>query len=426
MFSVIKSSVVSLSALTLIISACAQSQSDVEPAIEVGPPPVSLTVLEFGGPNTLFAADDVQNKVYALELAEIPDETGNLQSVPYNLVGFGSQLAAFFEVSPFDITYHDLAVHPVTKTAFVSLSMSGKDGDQSALVMVSPQGEIANLDYQTLTYTSVDIAEPADPSVTFWRDISAPTLSVTDFEYDGGQLYVAGLSNGEFASTLRTISYPFDASVETTSIEMFHTAHNQNETRAPIRAMAMVDLDGAKTMVAAYTCTPLVTIPVDALDDGAHVVGNTVAELGYGNRPLEVLSLTAYNMERQPEQFVLVINREMSANLIKLEDLAAAPALTEPFAALGDTLGVDGTHIPFAGILQADDQDAQFILTLRRNIDTGDVDLISSMKGVYFRLSDFVSEYTFPDYTYAENQAGTQMFHNMMKPLEGYPELVIE
>ena len=179
-------------------------------------------------------------------------------------------------------------------------------------------------------------------------------------------------------------------------------------------------------MVAAYTCTPLVTIPVDALDDGAHVVGNTVAELGYGNRPLEVLSLTAYNMERQPEQFVLVINREMSANLIKLEDLAAAPALTEPFAALGDTLGVDGTHIPFAGILQADDQDAQFILTLRRNIDTGDVDLISSMKGVYFRLSDFVSEYTFPDYTYAENQAGTQMIHNMMKPLEGYPELVIE
>eukprot|EP00903_Cladosiphon_okamuranus_P003227 g3225.t1 len=186
--------------------------------------------------------------------------------------------------------------------------------------------------------------------------------------------------------------------------------------------MAMVDLNGEKTMVAAYTCTPLVTIPVDALEDGAHVVGNTVAELGYGNRPLEVLSLTAYNMERQPEQFVLVINREMSANLIKLEELATAPALTQPFAALGDTLGADGTHIPFAGILQADDQDAQFILTLRRNIDTGDVDLISSMKGVYFRLSDFVSEYTFPDYTYAENQAGTQMFHNMLKPLEGTVE----
>ncbi|MEO1305887.1 MAG: hypothetical protein AAFV37_12995, partial [Pseudomonadota bacterium] len=310
MSSVVKSSVLSVAASILMISACAQSEPSASDPIDVGPPPVSLTVLEFGGPNTLFAADDVQNKVYALELSEIPDETGNLESVPYNLVGFGSTLANFLDVSPFDITYHDLAVHPVTKSAFVSLSVSGEAGATSSLIMVSPQGEIVNLDYASLTYTSVDIAEPADPNVSFWRDIPAPTLSITDFEFDNGELYIAGLSNGEFASTLRSVSYPFEAGVETTSIEMFHTAHNQNETRAPIRAMAMVDLDGEKTMVAAYTCTPLVTIPVAALEDGAHVMGSTVAELGYGNRPLEVLSLTAYNMERQPEQFVLVINRE--------------------------------------------------------------------------------------------------------------------
>jgi len=116
----------------------------------------------------------------------------------------------------------------------------------------------------------------------------------------------------------------------------------------------------------------------------------------------------------------------MSANLIRVEDLAGAPGLTTAFSGLGDTLGIEGTHVPFAGTLQAADQDAQFILTLRRNVDTGDVDLISSMKGVYFRLSDFVSEYTFPDYEYGENQAGTQMFHNLLKPLEGYPELVLE
>ncbi|MEO1661170.1 MAG: hypothetical protein AAFR51_09290 [Pseudomonadota bacterium] len=416
----------SLSAFTLMVSACAQQAPETTTTADMGPPPVSLTVLEFGGPNTLFAADEVQNKIYALELGDIPDETGNLDSIPYNLVGFGSQLATFLEVSPFNIVYHDLAVHPVTKAAFISISVKGEGEDLSALVMVSPQGEITKVDEDSLRFTSIDISEPADPDITFWRDIPAPALSVTDFEYDDGTLYVAGLSTGEFASTLRSVEYPFQDGVETTSIEMFHTAHNQNETRAPIRAMAMVEVGGEKTMVAAYTCTPLVTIPADALEDGAHVVGKTVSELGYGNRPLEVLSLTAYNMERQPEEFVLVINREMSANLIKVDDFADAPALNEAFKGLGDTLGVEGTHVPFAGILQADDQDAQFILTLRRNIDTGDVDLISSMKGVYFRLSDFVSEYTFPDYTYAENQVGTQMFHNMLKPLEGFPELTIE
>ena len=250
-------------------------------------------------------------------------------------------------------------------------------------------------------------------------------MTVTDLEFDDGVLYIAGLSNGEFASTLRQIGYPFEQDAKVTSIEMFHTAHNQNETRAPIRAMSIATINGEKTLVAAYTCTPLVTIPTRGLEDGAHVVGNTIAELGYGNTPVEVLTLTAYNMERKPEEFVLVINREMSANLIKLEDLANAPALTQAFAGLGDTLGVEGTHVPFAGTLQADDQDAQFILALRRNIDTGDVDLISSMKGVYFRLSDFVSEYTFPDYAYPDSQKGTQMFHNMIKPIEGYPDLII-
>ena len=47
-------------------------------------------------------------------------------------------------------------------------------------------------------------------------------------------------------------------------------------------------------------------------------------------------------------------------------------------------------------------------------------------KGVYLRLSDFVSEYYFPDYVYAENQAGQRMrgFHNLLKAEEGFPELI--
>lgn len=422
-----------LSSTALLTAGCATAQpaspipvTSPAPTASASAQDMSITVLEFGGPNVLFAADQASNQVIAFELEELPDETGNLESVPYNLTGLGQALAAHLDVSPFEIVYNDLAVHPVTKAAFLSLSISGDEAPGSAVVMVTPDGSMETLDLMGLAHSSIALGNTPDADVTFWRDIPAASLSVTDFEYDNGTLYIAGLSTGEFASTLRQVAYPFDGSTETTSIEMFHTAHNQNETRAPIRAMAMADIGGEKTLVAAYTCTPLVTVPEGALEDGAHVVGKTIAELGYGNRPLEVLSLTAYNMERQPEDFVLVINREMSANLIRVEDMAGAPGITTAFSGLGDTLGIEGTHVPFAGTLQAADQDAQFILTLRRNIDTGDVDLISSMKGVYFRLSDFVSEYTFPDYTYGENQAGTKMFHNMVKPMEGYGDLVIE
>jgi hypothetical protein len=53
--------------------------------------------------------------------------------------------------------------------------------------------------------------------------------------------------------------------------------------------MTVMDVDGVSTVVAAYTCTPVVTMPVSDLRDGAEVTGRTIAELGYGNTPLEVL-----------------------------------------------------------------------------------------------------------------------------------------
>ena len=42
-------------------------------------------------------------------------------------------------------------------------------------------------------------------------------------------------------------------------------------------------------MLAAYTCTPLVKLPVSELKAGAHVKGTTIAELGNRNRPLDMI-----------------------------------------------------------------------------------------------------------------------------------------
>ncbi|MEO1403673.1 MAG: hypothetical protein AAFV72_20845 [Cyanobacteria bacterium J06635_1] len=72
--------------------------------------------------------------------------------------------------------------------------------------------------------------------------------------------------------------------------------------------------------------------------------------------------------------------------------------------ALGESAGVSTMPTPLGAVLQADNQDEQFLLTLKRNIDTGDMDLVSFRKGAYMRINDFVSEYNFPDYQYDENQ----------------------
>lgn len=403
--------------LTMLLSSAALVSL---PAITLADAPVSATVLEFADPTTLFVADSAGAAIHAYTL---PDAAAATESTPYNLEGFSRMLAETLGVAEADIVFNDLAVNPATQAAFVSLTV----GAMPAVVMVTQDGAITPLDLETLTATSTPLGTAADDAVTFWRDIPAAALTVTDLDFADGTLFVSGLSTGEFASTLNQIAYPFDGSAQSSSVEIYHAVHDQMETRAPIRAMEIVDLDGVQTVVAAYTCTPLVTLPTASLADGAHVTGNTIAELGYGNTPLEVLSFTAYDQQQNASQFVLVINRELQANLIPMgavAEAANAPGLSTPVTLMQEA-GVETLQVPMSGVFQAADQDPQFLLTLKRNLDTGAMDLVSYRKGVYLRLSDFISEYDFPDYEYADNQMGqgTRGFHNLMKTEEGFPEL---
>ena len=84
----------------------------------------------------------------------------------------------------------------------------------------------------------------------------------------------------------------FTSQLSTTSVEIYHGGHNLIETRAPIRAMSFASWGGKPYLVAAYTCTPLVIMPLDELKNGAHVRGKTVAELGYGNTPADMIAYT--------------------------------------------------------------------------------------------------------------------------------------
>ncbi len=391
--------------------------------------PTSATVLEFADARTLFVADPDGSQIFAYTLPAPPLISEPAASTAFNVHELDALIGAAIGQPGATFTYHDLAVHPTTNEAFISVSVRGADAGSPMIVTVNQEGGVAVLPLSNLDSTVVTLTNVVDDNVTFWRDIPASTIAITDMDYVDGQLYVSSTSTGEFAATLRAIPYPFDGEGATTSIEIYHAAHNQNETRAPIRSMAVVDIDGAPTVVAAYTCTPLATIPVSSLEDGAHVVGKTIAELGYGNLPVEVLSYTAYNMEQQPEPFVLVINRDMDADLISMPDLAAAAngeGLSEPIAYLGASEGVATTPLPMAGVMQADDQDAQYLLTLKRDQASGEVALLSYRKGAYFRLSDFISEYNFPDFEYPEEQTSTRMFQNMLKLDEGYPDQVVE
>ena len=91
----------------------------------------------------------------------------------------------------------------------------------------------------------------------------SPTLELSHLQFEA--LLFAGVSNQEFSSTLQRIPYPFTGAANETQLEIYHLAHGQYETRAPIRAMQFATIDGEDTLIAAYACSPLVTIAVSAL-----------------------------------------------------------------------------------------------------------------------------------------------------------------
>ena len=386
--------------------------------------PQSVGALEFADADTLFVADSDGGQVFAYTLPKAKAASG---SMGYNLLGFGHSVASKFGVTDRDLSYHDIATHPVSGEIWLSLTVRKDSKSVPALVRANAAGDVHIVDLAKLPQTRKRLGSTADDGVKFWRDIPATTLAITDLDYVDGTLYVSGLSTGEFASTLRQIPYPFEDTNDTSHIEIYHTVHDQIETRAPIRAMTVLNLNGEQTVVAAYTCTPLVTIPTNALKDGANVRGKTVAELGYGNTPLDIIQFTAPNHQQQPEDYVLVVHKERNADLIRVADLAEGAkkdSLSTP--EMWGHAGVPSRALPLSGVLRVADQDAQYIATLKRNIETGDVDLVSFRKGAYFRLPDFISEYNFPDYEYVEEQDFFRNFQNMLKSDAGYSDLTRE
>src|SRR5262249_45542548 len=119
---------------------------------------------------------------------------------------------------------------------------------------------------------------------------NARGMSITDLAFVDGRVFIAGLSNEEFSSRLMSIPYPFsDSGTSGTGIKIYHGAHGRFETASPVRTFVPFDIKGEHYLLAAYTGTPLVKLPVSELKPGAKVTGTTVAELGNRNTPLDMI-----------------------------------------------------------------------------------------------------------------------------------------
>ena len=386
----------------------------------------SVSRLTFGPANVLFIADWRNARVHAVTL---PTPAGDA-AAPFNLRDLDAPLRR--ALGSTDVVLEDLAARPGTGEMYVAASVGTRR--DPAVVVVTADGTVRRLDLAHLPSTTAALERPPAGAVAFWDSVPDRSFTVTDMQWHDGRLYVAGLSNQAFASTLRILPYPFGTATAPgaamVSVEMYHTSHNQMETRAPIRAMAFTEVDGRPVLLAAYLCTPLVTIPLDALRDGAHVTGKTIAELGDAGIPVNVVPYAAPDLATgRSTPMVLVANLNRPSDVIPLASIADAsrkPGYATPVA-FGRAEGVQTSGATLGSVLRVVSQSPKYLAVLRRDLATGHAQLVSVNTAAGFRLSDFdVSEYMFPDYRYTADfqQKYIKPAQDMLKREEGFPQLV--
>jgi hypothetical protein len=151
-----------------------------------------------------------------------------------------------------------------------------------------------------------------------------------------------------------------------TGIEIYHGSHGRFETNAPIRTFVPYQIGNRQHILAAYTCTPLVTIPVSDLQPGAKVKGATISELGSGNRPLDMITYS-----KGGKNFLLMSNSSHGVMKLSAEGLDAYEKISSP---IPDTKGVPiQTIANLKGVVQLDKYDEQNALILSDN--AGSMDL---------------------------------------------------
>jgi hypothetical protein len=299
----------------------------------------SAGALAFGPDGVLFVGDSKAGSIYALDTQDRKQGATNGVDVR----GISAKIAAALGTTADQIAINDLAVNPVSKSVYLSVSRGLGPDALPVLLHVNGTGAIEELKLDNIKHASVALPNAPAHDAKDRRGGSLRLEAITDLAYVDGKLLVAGLSNEEFASNLRVIPYPFQEVSRGSSIEIFHGAHGRFETNAPVRTFVPYTIGKESNILAAYTCTPLVKIPVSELTAGNKVDGTTIAELGNRNRPLDMVVYKKGGVDH-----LLMSNSArgvMKMSLAGIEKYQAITAQTDitglPYETLGELKGVE-------------------------------------------------------------------------------------
>jgi hypothetical protein len=299
----------------LILSITVSASANLTDSLKPGSPDIKHAgPLAFGPDGVLFIGDNQQGAIFAIATG---DTSGDPSNVKIDIKGIDQQIAAMLGTTPSDILINDIAVSPASGNVYLSISRGRGANSMPALARVDSAGKVSEVKLSEAKFAKASLNNA--PTGERQRN-----QAITDIAFSNGKVIVAGMSNEEFASKLRTLEFPFKEADRGASVEIYHGAHGAVETRSPVRTFVTIDVAGAPTVLAAYTCTPLVTFPVAELKAGAKVTGKTVAELGSRNTPLDMITYT-----KDGKEYILLTNTSRGVMKMSTEGITSVEPIKQ-------------------------------------------------------------------------------------------------
>lgn len=372
----------------------------------------SLGVLKFSAEGILFAGDSLSGAIHAVDFRS---ESGTTDPFEIYVYQIDAQIAAVLGTAQANVQINDLAVHPISGEVFLSVTLGHGMDALPALVKVDAADQLHIVDLSALKITSQALnqvpdneqhialrgvagAPPTQKDIAK-SNLSLRTLAIVAMEYHQGELFVSGISNEEFSSVLRRLPYPFNGTESISKIEMYHIVHDNFESRAPIRSMVVKQIDGIDQLVAGYTCSPLVLIPLNELADGTKVKARTLGDMGNG-QPIDMVPFSLNG-----EEMLFVTNNSRSPLVIPVSGLHNAKVVTDQDFERGGKVdlhpvmpfGPIGKSIMFSGAsLRIDLLNENQFVSLNRDVETGSLDLETVFTRFPFRMHNIVGEFDIP------------------------------
>lgn len=273
----------------LIASSSLPAKPPVFKSSEKGNPKVqSIQAIGFGPGGVLLIGDGVGCQIVAIDTG---DHTTAGKWSKKKRAGFHEYLAGKLGATAKQIEISNIAANRVSGKVYVVVRDLRNKKD--LILTVVGQGKVGEFPLENVRYVRVNLT----------TNTKSKFLRITDLAWANGRVLVAAQARETFASKIYSVPAPLinDGMGKVFSTKTYHVAHRRWETNAPIRTMIPYQEDGKNYVVGAFTCTPVVKFSIDDLKPKAKVEGQSLIELGSGNRPRDM-----FVYEKGGKKFILM------------------------------------------------------------------------------------------------------------------------